>query len=131
MGVAEAIAMTGLAHLVGDYVIQNHWMANTKTQRWWPAVVHGVTYTLPFVLITQSIVALAVIAGTHIVIDHWRLARYVVWFRNALAPRGWRAPIASPTGTVVSAPDWLAVWLLFIADNVLHALINVAAVVWL
>lgn len=123
--------MCGLAHMVGDYLIQSHWMANTKTKQWWPAILHGVTYGLPFVLITRSPVALAVIVVTHIVIDHWRLARYVVWFRNLFAPRDWRAPRDSPTGTPASSPDWLAVWLLFIADNILHMLINVAAVVWL
>lgn len=131
MSIAAAIALTGLAHMVGDYLIQSHWMANAKTKRWWPAILHGVTYTLPFVLITQSPLALLVIGGSHIVIDHWRLARYVVWFRNLFAPKGWRAPLSSPTGTPGDAPDWLAVWLLFIADNILHMLINVAAVVWL
>jgi hypothetical protein len=47
------IASIGLAHMVGDYLIQNHWMAVEKTKRWWPAVVHGVTYGLPFLLITR------------------------------------------------------------------------------
>lgn len=129
--VAAAIAMTGLAHMVGDYLIQSHWMANAKAKQWFPAVLHGVTYTLPFVLITQSPIALLVIAGTHIVIDHWRLARYVVWFRNQLAPRAWRPSLAEPTGTPPEVPVWLSTWLLFIADNILHMLINVAAVVWL
>lgn len=131
MGVAEAIAMTGLAHMVGDYLIQSHWMANAKTKHWWVAVLHGITYTLPFILITQSIAALVMIGWTHIIIDHWRLARYVVWFRNQLAPRAWRPRLSEPTGTPGSAPVWLSTWLLFIADNILHMLINVAAVVWL
>ena len=67
-----------LAHLAGDYLIQSHWMATQKTSRWWPAIAHGVTYTLPYALVTQSPLALAVIAGTHVVIDRYRLARYVV-----------------------------------------------------
>lgn len=131
VSVAAAIAMCGLAHMVGDYVIQSHWMANAKTSQWWPAVLHGISYGLPFLLITRSVLALAVIVGTHIVIDHWRLARYLVWLRNQFAPRAWRPPLASPTGTPDTAPDWLAVWLLFIADNVVHVAINVGAVVWL
>lgn len=131
MSIAAAIAMTGLAHMVGDYLIQSHWMANAKTKQWWPAILHGLTYSLPFVLITQSWLALLVIGGTHILIDHWRLARYVVWFRNQLAPRSWRPSLAESTGTPPEAPVWLSTWLLFIADNILHMLINVAAVVWL
>lgn len=123
-----------LAHLVGDYLVQSHWMANAKTQRdregWVAAVVHGVTYTIPFVLITQSWLALAIIAGTHVFIDHYRLARYVVWARNQIAPRSWR-PELSATGGPADGPVWLHVWLLFIADNTLHLLINVAAIHWL
>ncbi|QPO16744.1 membrane protein [Mycobacterium phage Pound] len=128
---AAAIAATGLAHMVGDYLIQSHWMANAKTKKWLPATLHGVTYGLPFLLITQSVLALAVIVITHIVIDHYRLARYVVWFRNQLAPREWRPTLSEPTGTPPEAPVWLSTWLLFIADNILHMLINVAAVLWL
>lgn len=128
---AEAIAYAALGHMVGDYLLQSHWMANQKTRRWWPAIAHGLTYGLPFLLFTQSVLALAVIIGTHIVIDRYRLARYVVWARNLAAPRDWRAPRSSPTGTHASAPDWLAVWLLFIADNIVHVLINIAALLWL
>lgn len=130
MGIAEAIALTGLAHMVGDYLIQSHWMATEKTKRWWPAVAHGVTYGLPFVFITQSPLALAVIVGTHILIDHWRLARHVVWFKNQLAPRSFRPPHTA-TGYHDEAPPWMSVWLLIIADNVLHMVINVGSVVWL
>lgn len=130
----EVIAGTLLAHLVGDYMIQSHWMANAKTQRdvegWIAATLHGVTYTLPFLFITQSWLALVVIGGTHIVIDHWRLARYFVWARNQLGPKKWRPPMTA-TGMPDDAPPWLAFWLLFIADNGIHALINLASVWWL
>lgn len=122
-----------LAHLVGDYLLQTHWMATQKTQRWLPAILHGLTYTLPYALVTQSLLALAVIAGTHIVIDRFRLARHVIWLKNLVAPAGHRHPWreCSATGYHQSVPVWLATWLLIIADNTLHLLINVAAVVWL
>ena len=68
-----------LAHLVGDYLLQSHWMATEKTKHWWPALAHGITYTLPYLFITQSPLALLVIAGTHIVIDRYRLAKHLVW----------------------------------------------------
>ena len=130
MNVAEAIACAGLAHMVGDYVIQSDWMASEKTKRWWPAVAHGVSYGLPFVVVTQSVAALVVIVGTHIVIDRYRLARHVVWFKNQLAPKAFR-PGHTATGMSAGKPDWMAVWLLIIADNVIHMLFNVGAVVWL
>jgi len=127
------IAEVLLAHLVGDYLIQSHWMATEKTKRWWPAVVHGVTYTIPFVFITQSVWALLVIAGTHVVIDRYRLARHLVWFKNQLAPKKSRPSWADAqaTGYPSDAPPWLAVWLMIIADNVVHVLINLFAVAYL
>lgn len=128
--IGSAIASAGLAHMVGDYLVQSDWMAQEKTRRWWPAVAHGITYGLPFLLVTQSVAALAVIVGTHILIDRWRLARHVVWFKNQLAPYAFRPPHTA-TGHGPDRPDWLSVWLLIIADNILHMLINVAAVVWL
>lgn len=129
-----------LAHLVGDYLIQSHWMAVEKTKRWWPAVAHGLTYALPYLAVTRSPVALALIAGTHIIIDRYRLARHVIWLKNQLAPAGvdeqgkpWRRPWAESKGTGYppETPAWLAVWLLIIADNTIHLLINTAAVAWL
>lgn len=122
-----------LAHLVGDYLIQSDWMAAEKTQRWWPAIAHGLTYGLPFVLVTQSPAALAVIVGTHVVIDRFRLARHVCWVKNFLAPRGYNRPWreCSATGYGPDKPVWMAVWLMIIADNTMHLLINVAAVMWL
>lgn len=74
-----------IAHLVGDYVLQSHWMAARKRHEWWPALVHAFFYSLPFLLLLswdRPLVALAqwlLIAGTHAVIDHYGLAAY--WCR--------------------------------------------------
>ncbi len=122
-----------LAHLVGDYLIQTDWMAQEKTKRWGPAVAHGLTYTLPYVAVIRSPLSLVVIAGTHIIIDRFRLARHVCWAKNLIAPKTYRHPWreCSATGYHESRPAWLAVWLMIIADNTIHLLINTAAVAWL
>ena len=59
-----------LCHLVADYWLQNDWMATNKKKKWFPAIVHGFIYTLPFLLLTHSFMALLVIGITHIIIDH-------------------------------------------------------------
>ncbi|MFH9798120.1 DUF3307 domain-containing protein [Streptomyces virginiae] len=122
-----------LAHLVGDYLLQSDWMANEKTKRWWPAWAHALTYGLPFLLVTQSPAALAVIVGTHAVIDHYRLARHVVWAKNFMSPRSHWHPWSecSATGYHQDRPLWMTVWLMIIADNTIHLVINVAAVRYL
>lgn len=119
-----------LAHLVGDYVTQSHWMATEKVNRWWPAVAHAVTYGVPYLLVTRSVPALAVIVGTHAVIDRYRLARYVVWAKNQFAPASFRHPV-TPTGYAGRVSPWLAVGLLIAADNTIHLAINAGAVTWL
>jgi hypothetical protein len=130
---AETVLGLLLAHLVGDYLLQSHWMATEKTKRWWPAVVHALTYGLPFLLVTRSPLALAVIVGTHAVIDRYRLARHLVWAKNQLAPASHRPSWADAraTGYPSDTPPWLAVWLLIIADNTVHLAINAGAVAWL
>lgn len=122
-----------LAHLAGDYILQSDWMANEKTKRWFPAWVHAVTYGLPFLFVTQSPAALAVIVVTHAVIDHYRLARHVVWVKNFLAPRSYWHPWSecSGTGYHQDRPPWMTVWLMIIADNAMHLAINVGAVSYL
>ena len=115
-----------VAHAFGDYVIQSDWMASGKTSSHTPAVAHAVTYTLPFLLLTRSPRALLIIAVTHFIIDRWRLARHICWLKNFVAPAGsnpsWET--CKATGYPPEKPVWLTVWLMIIADNTIHVLIN-------
>jgi hypothetical protein len=130
-----------LAHLVGDYIIQSDWMANEKTKKWWPAVAHGISYTFPYAALNLlpdmwgevSPTALAIIAGTHIIIDRYRLARHLAWLKNQAAPKAYRSTWKECRGTGYPAdkPPFMAVWLMIIADNTVHLLINTAAILWL
>ena len=111
-----------VAHAVGDYVVQSDWMANHKTKRALPAALHAITYALPFLFLKPSRKALAVIVGTHYLIDRYRLARFVCWAKNQTGPI--ETHELTDTGYPDSRPPWLAYWLLFITDNILHVLIN-------
>jgi len=130
MDLGTTLALGFLAHLIGDYLIQSHWMATKKTERWWPAVAHAVTYGLPFLVITRNPATLAIIVVTHAVIDRYRLARHVVWAKNHLGPKPPPWPECRATGYPSDTPPWLAVWLMIIADNTLHLVINSAALWW-
>lgn len=145
-----------LLHAIGDYVLQSDWMAAQKTKRWAPTLAHVATYTLPFLLLTQAPIALLFIAGTHAVIDHWRLARFVCYAKNFLAPpetwvqerntsaggmvfyvpkreARWWHPWSACAGTGYHSdrPPWLSTWLMIIADNVMHVVLNGVALHWL
>lgn len=115
-----------LAHAVGDYVLQSDWMATDKTKKSVAALAHALSYTLPFLFLTFNPFAIAFIASTHFVIDRFRLARYVVWAKNLPAPRAYRYAWADcqATGYHKDRPPWLAVWLLIVADNVMHVILN-------
>ena len=112
-----------VAHAIGDYLLQSDWMANEKTRRSVAALAHVVAYCVPFILLQASTLALVAIAGSHFIIDRWRLARYVVWLKNWMGPnRPWSECAA--TGYPPERPPWLSVWLLIIADNLMHVVSN-------
>lgn len=130
---AEYLLWLLLAHVAGDYLLQSDWMAVEKTKRWWPAVVHAVSYGIPFVFLAPSVWAWLVIVGTHAVIDRYRLARHVVWAKNQLAPAGYRSLWSEcrSNGYPPDRPVWLTTWLLIISDNAIHVAINMLAVSYL
>ena len=138
-----------VAHAVGDYILQSDWQAQEKTKRTTACLVHVILYTVPFALLTKSVPALVFIAVTHFIIDRWRLARYVVWAKNFLAPKwidrsvvhlGDPEPgletrevikIRNPpwyecrmTGYPNERPQWMTVWLMIVADNIMHVILN-------
>lgn len=120
-----------LLHLIGDYVTQTDWMASEKTKRNTAAATHAVVYSLPFLLLSPSALAFAVILVSHYFIDRYRLARYVVFAKNWVTNPSLRWADCSGTGYPGATPPWLAVWLMIIADNTLHLSINYAALRWL
>ncbi len=120
-----------VAHLVGDFLLQTDWMAREKNRNSFACLVHVFFYTLPFLLITQSPAALAVIAGTHFAIDRWQMGRYLIWVRNSLFPghRPWRECVQ--TGFSPQTPEHLARMLYIAFDNILHIVINGLAIYYL
>jgi len=82
--------------------------------------------------------------------DRYRLARYVVWAKNFIAPKGyvpdrwngqeqksyprrnWDWQSCKDTGGYApNTPAFMWVWLMIAADNTLHLAINYAALRWL
>lgn len=114
------LAVLFVAHLVGDYLFQTHDMATKKVSSAWWAFLHALTYSLAILIFfpTAGYLTMVVIYATHFLIDRFRLARYVCWFKN-----GARGPVTA-TGFPDGTPAFLSVWLLIITDNLIHILIN-------
>lgn len=62
-------------HLVGDYVLQNDFIAKTKGENWYHLIVHCILYCLPFFVLFGLTWQLSFIFITHMIIDPLK-ARY-------------------------------------------------------
>jgi len=62
-----------IAHLIGDFLLQNHWMQG-KTKAWWPCAVHVAVYMVPWVFVGLPVWALVAIAVQHALQDRYRIA---------------------------------------------------------
>lgn len=128
------------AHFIGDYLLQSHWMATRKTESWWAAFVHAMAYSLPFYILLMvtfgpgidTWLVLSAIMGTHLIIDHWRLAKHIGWLKNQIGTKESRPSYEEAMangGYPASTPAWLSTWLMIITDNLIHILINFLAVI--
>ena len=71
----ETIFVLVACHVVGDYVLQNDFIANTKGSSWYHLFVHCVLYAVPFVIVFGWGWKIALIAAAHFPIDALK-ARY-------------------------------------------------------
>jgi hypothetical protein len=66
-----------VAHMMGDYFIQNTWMATNKAKHWFPCLIHCFLYALSVMAICRWCDwRLAVVFLTHYFMDRYRLASY-------------------------------------------------------
>lgn len=99
-----------LAHLIGDYLLQNDWMATRKRSSSLACLLHVFFYTSSFVLVIESMTgwpwwAYVLIAVGHYPFDRYGLARkYMAWNDQG------------------SFADNLGPWSVIIVDNTFHLL---------
>lgn len=103
------------AHLIGDYIIQNDWMAQNKKSRSWPCLVHVITYMIPFLFCGLTWMQMTLIAWQHFMIDR---TQFVMWFAKI---KGSKNFVTTPA---------LFPWSAIILDNILHIL-WIAFIVWI
>ena len=117
MQLTEVLFISILLHFVGDYLLQNNWMANEKIKSFLPALIHATIYSLPFFILTNFSPLILIILITHFFIDRYRLAVY--WIK--LVNWNWSS---DNLGYSAQTPKWLSTWLMIIIDNTFHILIN-------
>ena len=81
-----------IGHLVGDYLVQNDWMANNKKARWWPAIVHCAVYAAVMELFTWwPLWTVPAVFLSHLALDKTMFVKhYCKWTRrdNFIDPKG-------------------------------------------
>ena len=94
------------AHLIGDYLIQNDWMAAGKKQASWICAIHVLVYLIPFVFTGLCWWQIALIGVQHFAQDR---TGFVVWFMRAKGSGKFLEPPCGP-------------WSVIVTDNVMHIL---------
>ena len=67
---AELIYKLIICHLIGDYVLQNDYIAKTKGENMYHLLVHCFLYALPFYIVFGFDGRIPLIISTHIIIDN-------------------------------------------------------------
>jgi len=94
------------AHLIGDYLIQNDWMAKGKKTSSFICFVHTVTYLFPFLFCSLEWWQIMAIGAQHFAQDRTGV---IVWMLNATGKGGFAKPPMAP-------------WSIIVTDNVIHIL---------
>src|SRR6186713_2504658 len=75
--------LQGILHLMGDYLLQNDWMAENKgkftAKGYLACLVHCLFYTIPFALAYESWHVVWIVFSTRFLIDKYKLA--IFWCR--------------------------------------------------
>ena len=66
-----------VAHLIGDFILQNEWMAMNKKQNTAPCLVHGLVYLVPFLICNLQWWQIALIGFQHFAQDR---TGFVFWW---------------------------------------------------
>lgn len=110
-----------IGHLVGDYLLQNDWMALNKKKRSWPCLVHCLIWTLSVMYFAGwlgaadcgyaserywfSLPAFTVLIVTHFIQDRTQIVKF--WMININRQQKFTEPPMTP-------------WSLIVVDNVWH-----------
>lgn len=95
-----------LAHFIGDFVIQNDWMAINKKKSTFVCSVHVITYMLPFLLVSLTPLQFLLIGVQHFIQDR---SNFIKWYCKV-------------TNKFQDEKGLHLPWGHFIVDNVFHVI---------
>lgn len=114
-----------LLHLLGDFFLQNDWMATNKAtysrEGWIACIIHCLLYAIPFGICYGNAYIFLLVLITHFLVDKFTLARFVTKFINWRWERDWGGTNYShDLGFDHERPPYITVWIHIIRDNTIH-----------
>jgi hypothetical protein len=108
------------AHLIGDFLIQNDWMAKGKKESSWICLIHILTYLIPFIFIGSYMDGWTL----HLTLFQWEPVVFIaVGLQHFIQDRGdmlKRFMVATGKGDFTKPP--MAPWSIILTDNIIHIL---------
>ena len=94
-----------IGHLVGDYLLQNDWMALNKKKWWLPLVVHCTLWTISVCVFSGwfRISVIVFLWMTHVIQDSTEIVR---WWMEMIGQHQFRTGPCSPWSTIVVDNVW-------------------------
>jgi len=97
-----------LAHLIGDFLLQNDWLAQNKKKSSLACTVHVALYIVPFLFCDLAWWQLLAIAGQHWIQDRTNL---VVWVTKLRGADGFLQPPFAPWSTILTDQIFHILWM--------------------
>ncbi len=112
-----------ILHLIGDYLLQNGWIANNKHTSKLICFLHSLLYTFPFfIFLHPSYLSLLVILSTHFLIDYYDLGKKYMKMKDTISPHSF---------TPKSLSSDLQFIFKILVDNTMHLIINGLSIYYL
>lgn len=119
-----------IGHLVGDYLLQNNWMAQRKGAHLLPCVVHCLIYTMSVCVFTSwSLLWITIVFASHFPIDRFGLADKWLALIGSRSLKNYYErghldiPLSDPEGNYVRLRGGFTALVYAVADNTMHLLI--------
>lgn len=129
-----------LGHLVGDYVLQNNWMAVNKKKQWIPCLMHCLLWTvsimiaiLPELLVTTWLMVFGLLYASHLILDKTGLVEWwckVTKSRTFAAAKTYADSVEPPFFAKLITVSYTAI-VQTVIDNTFHLLLVTGILVWI
>lgn len=122
----ETLTLAIIGHLVGDYLLQNDWMALNKKKHWLPCLLHCSLWTLAVGLFSgwgsigglKGFLIVLVLMGTHFIQDHTNIIAW--WMRLKWKDQSRFMQCDDFDLTDMRVVPGLGPWSIIVVDNVWH-----------